>query len=244
MKKLFLIALLLGISFTYAQDAPKIPKNYNQWSIEANYGIALPTGSHPVDFVGANGYISSAVKGVDMMSFNHFDVGLKYMFNQKWGTKLSFAHEKFKEKDIPENNLVYTRINAEVVANLMALFNSRTDDFGFFAHGGAGLIWGVPSSPFPINDHYDHLGNIMLGVNPVYKISEKFALSLDLTYTLLLKQHYAANGQVLDNEMVDNHEGGGHGLGRELKPFTGGFFLFSAGIKYYLGKHKNHADWL
>ena len=69
MRSLFCSLLtLIGLAL-YSQDY----KPYNQFSLEADYGISIPM------------MIVSDVSSDNFISPTHFAAGVRYMFNQQWG---------------------------------------------------------------------------------------------------------------------------------------------------------------
>ncbi|MFK5981643.1 MAG: hypothetical protein QM499_01925 [Flavobacteriaceae bacterium] len=211
MKKLILIFAVLASTITFSQ------RSFDQYSIEVNYGISLPSSPVP------NGANVS-----DFTGYSHFDIGARYMFIPEIGVKLSYGYDKFSDKDISSNNVIYNRFELQAVSNLVYLFSLESELFnkvGFLAHGGGGIISANPSS-FNSNEN---IGILTFGLTPQFKLSEKFALSTDFSYNITLKQHYSFDGQLIHPNFDSE---------------TGGFFNFTVGLKYYIGSNGEHADWL
>lgn len=217
MKKIIFTFLILSSLTIIAQK-----KDFNQFSIEANYGLSLPVTPIP------DNRDAGEFKG-----FTHFSLGARYMFIPEIGAKVSYAHDKFQDSKSTSNNLVYHRIDLEAVSNLVALFNFQSDfydDFGILAHAGVGII---SANPTDITNN-EKVGNIIIGVNPMYRLSEKFAFSLDFAYNISPKQHFGFDGKLIE----PNYEGSD-----EYIAFTGGFLNVAVGIKYYIGNKGGHSDW-
>ncbi len=215
MKKLIFTFLILSGMISFAQK-----RSFNQLSIEANYGLSLPTTPIP-----------DGGKAGEFNGFTHFSFGARYMFIPEIGAKLSYAHDKFQDSNATSNNLVYHRFDLEAVSNLVALFNFQSEffnDFGLLAHAGVGYISANPSGA--INN--EEVGNIIIGVNPLYRLSEKFALSLDIAYNLNPKMHFGYDGQLIESN-----------FDTDFKDFNGGFMNITFGVKYYIGNKGDHADW-
>ncbi len=178
--------------------------------------------------------IPDARKGFDFSSYNHFNIGVRYMIIPELGARIGFAHEKFSDNKDRDNNLVYSRIDLEAVSNLVYIlgFNSHFfDKVGLLVHGGGGYVFANPSAA--INN--EKVANLMFGVNPIFKLTDKFAVSADFTYLYTIKQHFGFDGQLIE----PNFPSGG-----EFEAFNGGFLNFTVGIKYYFGNNRDHADWL
>jgi len=62
----------------------------------------------------------------------------------------------------------------------------------------------------------------------LYRLGDKFALCADLSYVVTTKQQFGFDGQLLNPE---------------FRGQTGGFINFTIGLKYYIGKNRDHADW-
>jgi OOP family OmpA-OmpF porin len=215
MKKLIFTFLILSGMISFAQK-----RSFNQLSIEANYGLSLPTTPIP-----------DGRKAGEFNGFTHFSFGARYMFIPEIGAKLSYAHDKFQDSNTTSNNLVYHRFDLEAVSNLVALFNLQSDfwdDFGLLAHAGVGYISANPTE----TDNNERLGNLLFGINPMYRLSEKFALSLDFAYNINPKMNFGYDGNLIEPD-----------YDAEFKDFNGGFLNITFGVKYYIGNRGEHADW-
>ena len=217
MKRIILTLLIFSGITTFAQK-----RDFNQWSAEANYGVSLPVSPIP-----------DGRKAGDFNGYTHFSLGTRYMFIPEIGAKVSYAHDKFQDSKETTNNLVYHRIDIEAVSNLVVLFNFQSEffnDFGLLAHAGVGYI----SANATEVSNNEQVGNIIMGLNPMYRLSERLALSLDFTYNLSPKQHYGFDGMLIEPDYAPSNE---------YKAFTGGFMNITVGLKYYIGNKGNHADW-
>ena len=217
MKKIIFTFLILSGITSFAQE-----KEFNKISVEANYGLSLPVTPIP-----------DGRKAGEFNGFSHFSLGARYMFLPEIGAKISYAHDKFQDSKSTSNNLVYHRLDIEAVSNLVALFNFEGDfweDFGLLAHAGGGIISANPSD---ITNN-EKVGNIVMGVNPMYRLSEKLALSLDFAYNISPKQHFGFDGSLIEQNLEPSNE---------YIAFTGGFINVSVGLKYYIGNKGAHADW-
>lgn len=93
-KKLVSVSLLLLSIAAGAQNmaptstTPSVDQEYNKWSIELNGGVNKPTRTM------TPGYTTESA------NFFHGDLGVRYMFNPKFGLKLDVGYDQFKEKKI------------------------------------------------------------------------------------------------------------------------------------------------
>lgn len=210
--KILSIAAFLFIGLTVSAQTYQRP--YNQWSIEVQTGYHIPVA--PNDFVKLGNYDGA---------FKQFQGGVRYMISDTYGVKAYYSFLNFENPD--GGGVVYNRVGIDGYANLWKVANIRGDfrnKFGLLFHMGFGVTFANPSTVTGT----DHIGNLMGGLTPQYKISKNFAVFADVSYMAHLKQHYAYNGDLID----PNYE-----------HKTGGLFNFSVGLTYSFGNKQNHADW-
>jgi len=221
-KKLASVSLLLltfaagaqNMATTSAQPTIEKPA-YNKWSLELNGGLNKPLRAI------TPGY------STETASPFHADLGVRYMFNPKFGLKLDVGYDQFQERDdTPEFDSKYYRASLQGVINLgRALnFETWTNTFGLLAHGGFGVSQLSNDDGF---DGKDYMAHGIMGLTGQVRLSNRIALTGDLTGIV--------NGR-------QNHNFDGHGV-----PTTGsldGVLLnASVGLTFYLGKNEKHADW-
>ncbi|WP_227658730.1 hypothetical protein [Flavobacterium haoranii] len=125
--------------------------NYNKWSIDVNAGLSKPTAPFSVNYYASN------------TNFIHGDLGVRYMFNNKFGLKLDFGLDSFKNKS--ESNSFdgkYYRSSLQGVVNLgrVLSFEDWTQRLNLQAHSGLGFS-------FMTNDNFDgndDMTNFILGL--------------------------------------------------------------------------------
>ncbi len=215
--KRILLALIIFSSFSsFAQK-----KAFNQFSVEANYGLSLPVTPIP-----------EGRKAGDFNGFTNFSVGARYMFLSEIGVQALYSHDKFQDSRTKSNDLIYNGFNIQAVSNLVSLFKFKGDfwsEFGILAHAGGGITY---ANTEDVNN--ERVGTIIFGATPLYSLSQKFALSLDFAYNITLKQHFGYDGQLIEPDFAPSDE---------FESFTGGFFNIAVGLKYYIGNRGDHADW-
>ena len=169
-KNLFALAIILG--------ALLLPNLSNaQFGIELNYGM--------------NGSYDPSYNG-----FTHFGGGINYSFDETFGAKIDFASDKFSiENELGDKTgTSNTRISLQGIVNVSNLIDDRSfyNDFQILAHGGAGLS--ILKSDIPTLDKTDHILNIIVGVNPQYKVAEGLFLGIDASFIANISQHYNFDG--------------------------------------------------
>ncbi|WP_243456857.1 OmpA family protein [Polaribacter batillariae] len=212
MKKLLLGALLLGSIFqANAQD-------FNKWSIDVGAGVHTPV------FPLASGY-NPEIKHPDFWQTN---LGVRYMFNEKFGLRLDLGYNKFTEgKNSKPFESNYYRATLEGVVNAGNILNfkSWTNRFNLLFHGGAGLSRLYPKSPVEVSR--DQVINVMAGITPQVKLTDRVSLFLDVSAIGHFYQQRTFDGTTTVKR----------------RGLTGGIFNYSAGLNIALGSHEKHADW-
>lgn len=208
MKKI--IALLFFVfSFVGAQ-------NFNQLSVEAGGGMVAPLRGYDKSF-------KSNFSGL-----RHFDVGLRYMFNEKFGVKASGNYQKFVND--PGGVIGTEQFGATVQAyyNLRSLIygidRGIGENFSILLHAGLGGTYAKPINAFATERIFHMLG----GFTPQVKISERLAIYSDFSLHLDLMQNYRYDG----------------GLASPTFAYQKGmYYTISFGLTFYLGRESYHADW-
>jgi len=221
MKKILLTLSVFALtSSVFAQtDEPTVTEtnssDYNKWSIELNGGV--------------NKYQRPATPGyyTGTPSPWNADLGVRYMFNNKFGLKLDVGYYNFSGKDSSlDFDTHYYRADLQAVANLGRIMNFETwtNTIGLLGHTGFG--YGQLKSDNA--DFTDKMFNFMAGVTGQIKLSNRVALTGDFTTILNAQQDYAFDG-------ASSH--GGRGFGGIL-------FQGTVGLTVYLGGNEKHADWV
>src|SRR5690606_2209761 len=112
------------------EEPATVGKPYDRWSVELNGGINKPTKPF------TEGYYTSTP------SFFHADLGVRYMFNPKFGLKLDGGFDRLKSADDSQGfETNFYRVSLQGVANLGRImeFEDWTNTFGLLFHVGAGI---------------------------------------------------------------------------------------------------------
>ncbi len=218
MKKILLtLGFALALNTLSAQNDTIVAKttDFNQWSVELSGGFNKP--QRPM----TSGYYTTVVNPYTV------DLGIRYMFNNKFGLKGDFGYNSFtEEKGSMPFDTKYYRADLQGVANLGRImsFETWTKTFGLLAHAGFGLSFLERKEPTYVKDR---MGNFMVGLTGQVKLTDRIVLTGDFTTITNAKQDVAFDGS------SSNNIGG----------FNGSLFTGTAGITVYLGKKAKHADW-
>ncbi|MGQ8338474.1 OmpA family protein [Sunxiuqinia sp. A32] len=211
-----LTILFLLIFFSgNSQEYKILPDDFNNLSIEGNIGFTKPV----MNF--SDGYFD------DRISPLATEFGLRYMLNEYFGLKLDLAYNQYTSapKSIDFRTDQY-RISMQGVINAGRLlkFQQWTQTFNLLAHGGLGigsLKYHEPTYSTDIDD----VVNLVGGLTGQIRISDRVALNMGVN----------AVGNFIQNHAFD----GGDPNGQKFGLIVNG----TAGLSFYLGKKKKHADW-
>tara|TARA_B110000902_G_scaffold186759_1_gene211351 strand:- start:1078 stop:2268 length:1191 start_codon:yes stop_codon:yes gene_type:complete len=212
MKKIFLGALLF--CFTIQVNG----QEYNKWSID------IGGGAHQIINPLSPGYETGS------LSLGQASLGIRYMFNEKFGLRLDAGYSEFKEG---ENSLPFTsssyRANIQGVLNAGSLlkFSSWTKRFNLLFHVGMGLSNLRTITPID-NGNGEQIINFMFGFTPQIKLSNRVSLFLDASAILHDKQKFTFDGAPITSD----------------RRIGANIFNTSIGVNISLGKHKVNADFL
>lgn len=217
MKKIILLFVLIATSVTVnAQTSTRKPitnDDYNKWSIELTGGFNKPL--RPMKY-----FTSTPSPYV-------VDLGVRYMFNTKFGLKADLGYNSFQggKKSI-DFNTKYYRTDLQAVVNLgrMMDFETWTNTIGLLVHSG----FGAAQLEDQNSAKKDKMINFIIGVTGQIKLSNKLALTGDFTTILNARQSHT-----FDAARVNRGKG-----------FSGILFNGTVGLTLYLGKNKKHADWV
>jgi OOP family OmpA-OmpF porin len=232
MKKTYLLSLFAFLCSFYgiSQENTSSAVDFNRWSIEGNFGINKPDENFASGYWTADPNTYFAVS-----SIRHFDLGVRYMLNETFGLKFDAGYDIIKpEKDNSSKdfeNRMY-RLGLQGVVNLRNLFNfnSFSKRLGLLAHFGVHANRLDPQfrTFADYSDLKEDNGGYMFGLTPQFKLSNRFALTFDVTFIKNLRQHLTWDGDRSPN----NYN------------LSASIVNTSLGVTYYLGKNDVHADWV
>ena len=227
MKKIALPLLLVSLTTaslqaqdmqetTVATTTTSSKNDFDKWSIEIGGGINKPFRTF------TPGYTTEPA------NFFTADLGVRYMFNNKFGLKLDFGYNKLQNADdTAEFDSNYLRADLQGVINLGRVLNFEdwTNTFGLLAHGGAGVYrLSFDDDAF---DGEDWGANLIGGLTAQVKLSNSIALTADVTGIVNGLQNKTFDGYSNTNNTIDGLMVNG-----------------TIGLTFYLGKNEKHADWV
>jgi len=211
MKKLLLLASLLP-TLMVAQEV-----DYNKWS------ISIDAGANKF-FRTLNPEFRSESPG-----FITVNAGLRYMINPKIGFMGDIGFSNLQNADnTREFDNQYYRGSLQLVSNITNLLDIRNTwwkNAGILFHIGAGLS--INNTESPQLDDSEWLGNIIIGVSPQLKLSERISLKGDISLLAHLGQDLGWEGNPINSGFID-----------------GGLLTTTLGLEIALGKKEKHADWV
>ncbi|MGZ9734873.1 OmpA family protein [Flavobacterium sp. GNP002] len=220
MKKIILTLVFASAMTTLSAQTENVESastgtEFNKWSVELAGGVNKP--QRPMSI----GQFTSTPSPYVV------DLGVRYMFNNKFGLKADFGYNSFQgQKNSIDFDTKYYRVDLQGVANLGRIMNFETwtNTLGLLGHAGFGLA--------QLEDQNsalkDRMGNFMAGVTGQIKLSNRIALTGDFTTILNASQNAA-----FDAASASGTRG-----------FGGILFNGTVGLTVYLGKNEKHADWV
>lgn len=221
--------------------------NYDKWSAEINIG-----GTNAIYNWGNSGDPS-------FLGPWHADLGIRYMLNNKLGFKVDAAFDQFKNRDdSPEFESRQWRFSLQGVLNVGRIlsFEDWTKSLGLLFHAGPGYAI-FQNDNIPDDDG---MFNVMAGLTGQYKLSDRFALTLDVTgmnnfgmqYTwdgIPRSQDYITVTTVIPAQTVNGETIPGQTVTSQVAnpatkytKFINPLLNVSLGLTYYFG-NRTHADW-
>jgi outer membrane protein OmpA-like peptidoglycan-associated protein len=217
MKKIILTLIFASGMTTLSAQTETVNStktDFNKWSIEFAGGVNKP--QRPM----SSGYSTSTPSPYVA------DLGVRYMFNNKFGLKADFGFNSFKGRDSSiDFDTKYYRVALQGVANLGRImsFETWTKTIGLLGHAG----FGVAQLEDQNSSFKDRTGNFLAGVTGQIKLSDHFALTGDFTTILT-----AGQDGTFDAASHTTNRG-----------FSGILFNGTVGLTVYLGSNAKHADW-
>lgn len=208
------LACALALVNVNAQTEKKTTNSFNKWSIELGAGLTKP--QRPF----------SAGYSTDTPSPWVGEIGVRYMFNNKFGLKIDYGYNSFTDgDDSMKFDSKYQRLDLQGVANSGRIMNFETwtNTFGLLGHAGFG-VGQLKSDNFTGKDW---TGNFIAGVTGQIRLSNRIALTGDFSTILNASQDHTFDGTAVDN-----------------RGFSGLMFNGTVGLQVYLGKNAKHADWV
>lgn len=215
MKKI-VITLAFALSILYAKaQTENTATKYNKWSVELDGGVNKPQKPFTDNY-----FTSTPSPWVG-------DLGVRYMFNNKFGLKADFGYNSLTNKN---NSLdfdsKYYRVDLQGVVNLGRIMNFETwtNTIGLLGHAGFGVAQ-LENKDLHVKDR---MGNFITGIIGQIKLSNRVALTGDFSAIFNASQDLTFDGAAAPGN----------------RGFSGILFNGTVGLNVYLGKNAKHADWI
>ena len=192
----------------------------NKWSIGASIGIH--DGMAPT-------------KGTTRIyQFQHFGLNGRHMLTNRAGIMIDVNYDFLDFMNQSYNTyMVRTTVQGVVNAGDIVHLPQVMPRIGILVHGGFGFssMWSDNNPLHPnsesLSDRADGMLSFTFGITPQFKLSEKWSLNGDLSFTFNARQ----------NNRFDMQAKNTHGA------IDGYMINAGIGITRYFGKNKSHADW-
>ncbi|WP_019037071.1 OmpA family protein [Psychroflexus tropicus] len=225
MKKITLLTLAFAAFSLSSTAQESLLNDYNKWSIDVGVGVAK-----------ASSPITPATEGVffdTKLQDVAFELGARYMVNDKFGFKASGLYFQSTNTGDPAFDLdtEVFRANLEGVINLGNILGFRefTQRVNLLFHGGIGATnVSLPADAVLANES-ETLLNFMGGLTPQIRLTDNIALNLDISVIGNLQQDLTYDGRANVPQ---------------TRNFDGMIVTATGGLSIYLGKHDKHADWV
>lgn len=224
MKKLLLAIILFSLEFSVFSQS-----EFNKWSLETNLGFNKPMA--PL----TPGFLSPT------LNIGHMDLGIRYMFNEKFGFKADGGFGSFSEVkgESPEFKTNYLRADIQGVFNLGRIlsFESFTRKLGLLGHFGGGF-GRMSFNETILNTAPDYHYNIISGLTGQFKLGSRVALTSDISMIYNGRQTYTFDGNSFNADMQP--------IDPTQNPYVhapGTWWTGTIGLNFYLGSSSEHADW-
>lgn len=238
---LFLSFALLTINLGYSQneDVKGIEdkgesKDFNKWTIE--FAAGQSKGVRPF----TEGYYSSNGSSdmIRALKINTFSMGVRYMFNGKFGLKADLSSDMFsnsKKTNSKDFEFEQYRFGLQGVVNASRLLNIQRElgRLNILLHAGIQVAVATPkykpdeNQPGYIYNQTEGNVGLIFGISPEFRISNKFSIIADFSTVNNFKQNFAWDGYLSEGS---NNQ-------------TGQMIVGTLGVTYSFGKDNMHGDW-
>ena len=238
---LFLSFALLTINFGYSQkedvkggEDADARKDYNKWTVE--FAAGQSKGVRPF----TEGYYTSNTSSnfIRALKMNTFSLGVRYMFNGKFGLKADLSSDMFsnsKKTNSKDFEFEQYRFSLQGVVNASRLLDIQRElgRLNILLHAGIQAAVATPKYK-PDENQQGYIYNLtegnvglIFGISPEFRISNKFSIIADFSTVNNFKQNFAWDGYL--SEGSNNT--------------TGQMIVGTLGVTYSFGKDNMHGDW-
>ena len=212
MNKLLYIFLFYSINL-FSQNS-----GYDKVSIETSLGYSIPIINKSSDGSG------------QFDSFSNINIGVRYMFNKKWGIKSDFSYDSFSDKDKGSNHY---RLNLEAYYNVGDFFdlnNISNQSVSLYSHFGGGITYNnsyIEEVQIGYKPGWEKQINVTFGLSPRFRINEYISILTDWSNIIAFRQHLYYSGEEILSA---------GGIGK-----IGLHMTFNLGISFSIGDNDDHA---
>lgn len=219
-------------------------EDYNTWSVELNGGLSsfnkflIGTGDiYPVGY-SSGGTVDGIKVQNDGFNLNplHLNLGVRKMFSPALGLRLGFNYDNIKNTaaNQPNFDVTYMGVNTQLYFNINQITNAKLlwNRLNLLAHFGPGFSMFNVDDKYSVSEfsknHTDKLFTITGGLTTQFRITDRFALTADISNT------WFGNHQLMiDGSKTTSNKG----------YMDASVLNVSAGLTVYLGKNSKHIDW-
>lgn len=224
--KKILILLLLLTSCIYSQEQrDTLSKNLTntKWRLEVGFGSS--SGIRPFN---KGYYASENEKAFGQFNVNSYKVGATYNFSRNFGLRADLAFDRFKNasaKSLPFESVQY-RTSFQALFNLTNYLNPKNEDarFNLTFHGGINLasLITVKTEKNQKIGSPDLIGGVVFGVMPMYRITKKSYIFIDISSITNYRQNKTWDGNYsevnnnLSGQMINGIFGITYSFGKSI----------------------------
>lgn len=208
---------IVGAACLVVTSTLNAQESYNKWSLDVEGGLNKPFQRF------TPGY------GVPRVGLFHVGLNGRVMMTSSFGLRFGYGMTDMQEKKgANEFHTVLHSGTVEAMLNVgrIAHFEEFSKHLGLFVHVGPGV--GLMNGTGAIRTTKEKLGYFKVGFMPIFKVSEKVAITTDLSFYAMLMQN-----NTWDMQSANPVQGG----------FSSSMGMLTVGASIYLGKSEKHNDW-
>lgn len=215
--RIFILTLTVCLSTLFSSA-----QNYNRWSVEVGFGNHFG--------------LKPAINKTNFSQIQAVQLGGRFMANEYIGVMVNVGYDLLDFNGMGKNNQNLIRTSVQGVINIGSIcnFQAKTAHFGMLFHTGIGATHLKSKAHYktnprdPLFKNSDDMFSVYVGLTPQFKLHSRVTLYVDYTLSANFKQ---------DNSYDFSSKLSGDGIG-------GAVHNLMLGLRFNLGKHKEHADWM
>lgn len=179
MKYLYFLTLFLFLSMLSIGLLAQNKSIMQRTTLEVGGGYATPLSPNH-DIVALSDYAG----------INNFYLGARFELNDLIGLRFTYGNTSFADKNDSSMGLTHHKLMAEGTLNIIEMIDVTRKSFEVIVHGGAGLSFGKSKQSSGI----DKMGTLQVGVMPLYRFTNNFAVHIDFLVVANQKQNFFYDG--------------------------------------------------